>query len=78
MIYLTLRLTLFSLTLKKIQIDGRSNSIKRAMENGTKPETFVSTGFQPFDLAIDVIGRHMFWSCSHANTINITRYFLKK
>uniref|UniRef100_A0A336M1L1 CSON010315 protein n=1 Tax=Culicoides sonorensis TaxID=179676 RepID=A0A336M1L1_CULSO len=53
-------------------IDGRSSTIKQAKINGSKPEIFVPGGSQPFDLAIDIVGRLLFWSCSRANSINIT------
>lgn len=58
------------------QIEGKGHSIRRSYENGTKASIFVPPGSQPFDLAIDIIGRLLFWTCSHANTINVTRYVL--
>lgn len=42
------------------------------MDNATKVGPFINPGSQPFDLAIDIIGRLLFWTCSHANAINIT------
>lgn len=50
------------------------------MDNGTKTSLVIGGNSnsgahsQPFDLAIDIIGRLLFWTCSHANTINITRW----
>lgn len=57
------------------QIDGRGQ-IKKSLENGTKPTLLIGgsgSHSQPFDLAVDIIGRMLFWTCSHANTINITK-----
>uniref|UniRef100_A0A1A9WIS8 EGF-like domain-containing protein n=1 Tax=Glossina brevipalpis TaxID=37001 RepID=A0A1A9WIS8_9MUSC len=55
-------------------VEGRSHSIKRSLINGTRPLVLVGSGSQPFDIAIDVIGRLLFWTCSHSNTINITSF----
>lgn len=57
------------------QIDGRS-TVRRSLDNGTKTTLVIGgsgSHSQPFDLAIDIVGRLLFWTCSHANTINITR-----
>lgn len=67
-------LVIFFIIFKK-KIDGRG-SVRKSMENGTKPTLIIGgsgSHSQPFDLALDIIGRLLFWTCSHANTINITR-----
>ncbi|XP_037825188.1 low-density lipoprotein receptor-related protein 6 [Lucilia sericata] len=55
-------------------VEGRSHSIKRALVNGTRASVLVGSGSQPFDIAIDVIGRLLFWTCSHSNSINVTSF----
>uniref|UniRef100_A0A0A1WEM1 Low-density lipoprotein receptor-related protein 6 n=1 Tax=Zeugodacus cucurbitae TaxID=28588 RepID=A0A0A1WEM1_ZEUCU len=55
-------------------VEGRSHSIKRSLANSSYIKILVGSGAQPFDIAIDVIGRLLFWSCSYANTINVTRF----
>ncbi|EDW27493.1 GL20311 [Drosophila persimilis] len=52
-------------------IEGRSHSIKRSLANGTKVSLLANSG-QPFDIAIDIIGRLLFWTCSYSNSINVT------
>lgn len=54
-------------------IEGRSHSIKRSLANGTKASVLVNSG-QPFDIAIDIIGRLLFWTCSYSNSINVTSF----
>lgn len=54
------------------QIDGRGPIIRRAFDNGTSAKVFIDPASSPFDMVIDPIGRLLFWSCSHTNTINIT------
>ncbi|XP_033156520.1 low-density lipoprotein receptor-related protein 6 [Drosophila mauritiana] len=54
-------------------IEGRSHSIKRSLANGTKVSLLANSG-QPFDLAIDIIGRLLFWTCSQSNSINVTSF----
>lgn len=58
-------------------IDGRTMSIRRALENRTQPQhnsRIVITGFgYPFDLALDPLGRLLFWTCSQYDAINVTR-----
>ncbi|KAH8340133.1 hypothetical protein KR067_010390 [Drosophila pandora] len=54
-------------------IEGRSHSIKRSLVNGTKVSQLANSG-QPFDLAIDIIGRLLFWTCSYSNSINVTSF----
>ncbi|XP_060653408.1 LOW QUALITY PROTEIN: low-density lipoprotein receptor-related protein 6 [Drosophila nasuta] len=54
-------------------IEGRSHSIKRSLANGTKVNVLVNSG-QPFDIAIDIIGRLLFWTCSYSNSINVTSF----
>lgn len=57
------------------QIEGKSHSIRRSFDNGTKTTVFIGPRSQPYDIAIDIIGRLLFWTCANANTINVTRYF---
>ncbi|EDW27485.1 GL20307 [Drosophila persimilis] len=52
-------------------IEGRSHSIKRSLANGTKVSLLANSG-QPFDIAIDIIGQLLFWTCSYSNSINVT------
>lgn len=52
------------------QIDGKTI---RSSENGSKTSVIINVGSQPFDLAYDVIGKLLFWTCAHTNSINITR-----
>ncbi|CAH0560791.1 unnamed protein product [Brassicogethes aeneus] len=59
-------------------IEGKSHSIKRleASGNSANDITMVVSGNEgvvPFDLAVDTIGRLLFWTCSAENIINITR-----
>ena len=72
-----LKINIFS-ALLIFQVEGRSHSIKRALVNGTRATVLVGSGSQPFDIAIDVIGRLLFWTCSHSNSINVTRYVMHK
>ncbi|XP_052903013.1 low-density lipoprotein receptor-related protein 6 [Anopheles moucheti] len=53
-------------------IEVRGPTIKRAFDNGTNAKVSMNPTSSPFDMAIDPIGRLLFWSCSHTNTINIT------
>ncbi|XP_058464924.1 low-density lipoprotein receptor-related protein 6 [Malaya genurostris] len=53
-------------------IDGRGPIIRRAFDNGTTAKVFIDPASSPFDMVIDPVGRLLFWSCSHTNTINIT------
>ncbi|XP_035692507.1 low-density lipoprotein receptor-related protein 6-like [Branchiostoma floridae] len=55
-------------------IDGRIKQIKRAAINGSDVIRVVSNReFNPFDFAIDEYSRHIYWTCSQTNTINVTR-----
>lgn len=38
-------------------------------------QVFVSSGhdIKPFDLAVDTVGRLLFWTCALQNVINVTR-----
>ncbi|KAK0099194.1 hypothetical protein PV326_000031 [Microctonus aethiopoides] len=56
-------------------IDGRTMSIKKALENRTHASVVISggTGSHPFDLALDPLGRLLFWSCAENDAINVTR-----
>jgi hypothetical protein len=59
-----------------LQIDGRTQSIKRAYDNGTHTgPAFVpssSTHF-PFDMSLDPYARLLYWTCANTNAINVTR-----
>lgn len=55
-------------------IDGRTMSIRKAMENRTHASVVVAGGSgHPFDLALDPLGRLLFWSCTENDAINVTR-----
>lgn len=57
-------------------IDGKSHSIKRSHDNGTRISVVVgnpSDALHPMDLALDVYGMQLFWTCAQTNTINVTR-----
>lgn len=56
-------------------IDGRTMSIRKALENETHASIVISggTGSHPFDLALDSLGRLLFWSCAENDAINVTR-----
>lgn len=55
-------------------IDGRSFAIRKALENKTHASVVVAGGSgHTFDLALDPIGRLLFWSCATHDAINITR-----
>lgn len=63
-------------------IEGKTHSIKRAPEDGSQPPTvLVSSGaargggaaINPYDLALDPVGRLLFWSCAAQDAINVTR-----
>lgn len=61
-----------------LQIEGgKGHSIRKAPDNGTRASEIVvapSVGVsQPFDIAVDFVGRLLFWSCSLMNSINVTR-----
>ncbi|XP_011500691.1 PREDICTED: low-density lipoprotein receptor-related protein 6 isoform X2 [Ceratosolen solmsi marchali] len=54
--------------------DGRSSSIRKALENRTHAVVVLPGGTgHPFDLALDPLGRLLFWSCSMNDAINVTR-----
>lgn len=54
--------------------DGRSSSIRKALENRTHAVVVLPGGSgHPFDLALDPLGRLLFWSCSLNDAINVTR-----
>ena len=58
-------------------IDGATNTIRGAFQNGTNVTVVISgTGVEPFDLAIDSYGRQLFWTDRARNTINV--YSLKR
>ncbi|XP_012280055.1 low-density lipoprotein receptor-related protein 6 [Orussus abietinus] len=55
-------------------IDGRTLSIRKALENRTHAGVLISGGSgHPFDLALDPLGRLLFWSCAASDAINVTR-----
>ncbi|XP_015518016.1 low-density lipoprotein receptor-related protein 6 isoform X1 [Neodiprion lecontei] len=55
-------------------IDSRIQSIKKTLENKLHVAVVIpgSSG-HPFDLALDPLGRLLFWSCSINDAINVTR-----
>lgn len=60
-------------------IDGRTMTIRRTPENRTQQQhnsmvvvSFSSTG-HPFDLALDPLGRLLFWTCVINDVVNVTR-----
>lgn len=64
------------LTLNEIcQIDGKSRSIKRSETSGQSFNIVVPSNqnISPFDLAVDTIGRLLFWTCAVTDVINVTR-----
>lgn len=60
-------------------VDVRAMTIRRALENRTQQQhsstVVVSIGGNghPFDLALDPLGRLLFWTCSTDDTLNVTR-----
>ncbi|RZC32195.1 low-density lipoprotein receptor-related protein 6, partial [Asbolus verrucosus] len=56
-------------------IEGKTQSIKRAEASDTQMAVVVhgNEELQPFDIAIDSLGRLLFWSCSIQDIINMTR-----
>lgn len=57
-------------------IDGRNFVIRRTLENKTQHSStvIVTAGSgHPFDLALDPLGRLLFWSCIANDVINVTR-----
>ncbi|XP_049808128.1 low-density lipoprotein receptor-related protein 6 [Schistocerca nitens] len=56
-------------------VDGRTQSVKRAFDNGTHASVFVSASSErhPYDLAVDPYRRLLYWSCAMADVINVTR-----
>lgn len=55
-------------------IDGRIQSIRKAIENKMHASIVIAGGSgHPFDLALDPLGRLLFWSCSMNDAINVTR-----
>ena len=55
-------------------VDGRTMAIRRALENRTHASVVITGGSgHPFDMAIDPLGRLLFWSCAKNNAINVTR-----
>ncbi|KAJ8675255.1 hypothetical protein QAD02_011041 [Eretmocerus hayati] len=54
--------------------DGRTSSIRKTLENRTHAVVVLPGGSgHPFDLALDPLGRLLFWSCSMNDAINVTR-----
>ncbi|KAI1297176.1 Low-density lipoprotein receptor-related protein 6 [Halotydeus destructor] len=57
-------------------IDTRTLSIRKAHENGTRPQALISNALDliaPYDLVVDPYSRLLFWTCSKSNSMNITR-----
>ncbi|OXA50506.1 Low-density lipoprotein receptor-related protein 6 [Folsomia candida] len=56
-------------------IDPKSNTIKRAVENGggtTSLLNSVDENFKPFDIAFDEVRLLLFWTCESYNSINVS------
>ncbi|XP_047359021.1 low-density lipoprotein receptor-related protein 6 [Vespa velutina] len=55
-------------------IDGRNLSIRKTLDNRTHASVVISGGSgHPFDLALDPLGRLLFWSCATNDAINVTK-----
>ncbi|XP_030745699.1 low-density lipoprotein receptor-related protein 6 [Sitophilus oryzae] len=56
-------------------VDGKVHAIKSANIGSQHVNTVVpnSHDIRPFDIAIDAIGRLLFWTCAVQNVINVTR-----
>ncbi|CAG9761873.1 unnamed protein product [Ceutorhynchus assimilis] len=57
-------------------IDGKVHAIKSSkMNTTTVTSLFVQNGhdIKPYDIAVDTIGRLLFWTCAAQNVINVTR-----
>ncbi|CAH1985142.1 unnamed protein product [Acanthoscelides obtectus] len=64
-------------------IDGKSHLIKRSEASGSRSEAIghrsdnivvaSNPELSPFDLAVDAIGRLLFWTCASKDVINVTR-----
>ena len=53
-------------------IDGHTNQIMCAQQNGTGVQTLrISKNASPFDLAIDPYGQLLYWTDSVSNSINV-------
>ncbi|KFM78305.1 Low-density lipoprotein receptor-related protein 6, partial [Stegodyphus mimosarum] len=56
-------------------IDGRTKTVRKSHINGTKVSVVVpnpNDNIHPYDIAVDLFSRVVFWSCSQHNTINVT------
>lgn len=58
-----------------MQIDGKVHAIKSSKISTPYASIFVPNGhdIKPFDLAVDTVGRLLFWTCATQNVINVTR-----
>lgn len=56
-------------------VAGKATVIRRAADSEARvSETVIGVAMsQPFDLAVDYVGRHLYWTCALANTINVSR-----
>ncbi|KAK4886602.1 hypothetical protein RN001_002873 [Aquatica leii] len=56
-------------------VEGKTHAIKRASDSSLSTSIVVpgNQGHNPFDIAVDVLGRLLFWSCASQDVINITR-----
>ncbi|KAL1489546.1 hypothetical protein ABEB36_013499 [Hypothenemus hampei] len=56
-------------------IDGKGHAIKASNIINPATNIFVATDhdIRPFDIAIDSVGRLLFWTCAVKNVINVTR-----
>lgn len=62
------------LSLFFIQVEGKGHNIRRSLVDGNEASVFIGPGLHTLDIAIDMIGRLLFWTCSQANAINVTRF----
>lgn len=57
-------------------VEGRGHTLRRAHENGTHGQVFVSNAFEkiyPYDIAVEPFTRVLLWSCARNNVINVTK-----
>lgn len=57
-------------------IDGRTQTIRRSYDNGTKMTVVVQNMndlIHPFDMAIEPYSRSLYWSCAQNDVINVTK-----
>lgn len=56
-------------------MEGKTHSIKRVSETGLHMSVIIpgNQDHHPFDIAVDALGRLLFWSCASQDVINVTR-----